>query len=308
VNVIRAVVLTLIASVLFAGMSTFVRYVGDVVPLGQVVFFRAFFAIIPVVVVYAWRGELRDAVRTQRPLGHVGRGLFSIGGMFMNFAALARLPLVEATAISFASPFITVALSAIYLGEHVRAYRWTAVFVGFCGVMVMLWPQFNFSIFAGAHYSMAAIGSLCAVGAAVFNSGSVIQTRRLTDTETTASIVFYFSVISAIAGLATLPFGWIWPTPFQWVALISTGLFGGIAHILLTESYRYGPASLVAPFGYAILLWVFLMGYFVFGEIPHPLVLVGAVIVVAAGLFVLYRERQLGLKRPLDAESQSGPN
>lgn len=302
-NVIRAVVLTLISSVLFAAMSTFVRYVSDAVPLGQVVFFRAFFGIIPVVVVYAWRKEL-SALRTQRPLGHVGRGLFSIGGMFLNFASLARLPLVEATAISFASPFITVALSAIYLGERVRAYRWAAVFVGFCGVMVMLWPQFNFSIFSGAHYSIAAIGSLCAIGAAVFNSGAVIQTRRLTDTETTASIVFYFSIITTIAGLATLPFGWVWPTPPQLAALVLTGLFGGVSHILLTESYRYGPASLVAPFGYSILLWVFIMGYFVFGEIPHPLVLAGAVIVVAAGLFVLYRERQLGLKRPLDAEGQ----
>lgn len=306
-NVVRAVVLTLISSLLFGAMSTFVRYVGEVVPVGQVVFFRAFFGILPVVVVYAWRKEL-SALRTTRPLGHVGRGLFSIGGMFLNFASLARLPLVEATAISFASPFITVALSAIYLGERVRAYRWAAVFVGFIGVLVMLWPQLDLSIFSGSHYSVAAVGSLCAVGAAVFNSGAVIQTRRLTDTETTASIVFYFSVITSIAGLATLPFGWVWPTPAQLTALILTGLFGGVSHILLTESYRSGPASLVAPFGYAILLWVFLFGYFAFGEVPHLLVFIGAVIVVAAGLFVFYRERQLGLQRPLEVEGQPGPN
>ena len=307
-NVVRAITLTLISSLLFATMSTLVRYVGGSVPVGQVVFFRAFFAIIPVVVVYAWRNELRDAVRTQRPLGHVGRGLFSVGGMFLNFAALVRMALVEATAISFASPFITVALSAIYLGEQVRAYRWTAVFVGFCGVMVMLWPQLNLSMFSGAHYSAAAIGSLCAVGAAVFNSAAVIQTRRLTDSETTASIVFYFSIICAVAGLMTLPFGWVWPTQGQWVALIATGLFGGIGHILLTESYRYGPASLVAPFGYSVLIWVFLLGYFAFGEVPHLLVFAGAVIVVGAGLFVLFRERQLGLQRPVDAESTPGQN
>ena len=128
----------------------------------------------------------------------------------------------------------------------------------------------------------------------------MIQTRRLTDTETTSSIVFYFSLICAVAGLATWPFGWVelrrWLLPLA-AALVATGLVGGIAHILLTESYRYAPASLIAPFDYTTMIWAFVLGYVVFGEVPTIYVYIGAAIVAGAGLFVIWRERQLGLRR-----------
>src|SRR5580704_3329275 len=136
-NVRLAISIKLLSVVAVAGKSELVRFVGQSIPLGQVVFFRSAFAILPVIVIYAWRGELAGAVRTGRPLGHVGRGLISVAGMFLNFATLARLPLVDATAISFASPLITVALAALVLKERVRLYRWYAVAAGFAGVMVM---------------------------------------------------------------------------------------------------------------------------------------------------------------------------
>src|SRR5260370_39390308 len=142
-NFRRAISSKLVSVLLFAVMSALVRHVGETVPLGQVVFFRSAFAIIPVMVIYAWRGELGAALRTGRPLGHVTRGLIAVVSMFLNFAALARLPLVDATAISFAAPFITVALAALVLKEPLRAYRWSAVVVGFGGVLVMLWPYLH---------------------------------------------------------------------------------------------------------------------------------------------------------------------
>lgn len=296
-NSIRAIILTLISAILFAAMSALVRYVGEVVPVGQVVFFRAAFAIVPVVIVYAWRGELINAVRTRRPLGHLGRGMFSICGMFLNFASLARLPVVDATAFSFSSPLITVALSAMFLKERVRLYRWSAVFVGFAGIIVMLWPHLDLSRYSGLVLSASALGALLAILAAFFNAGAVIQTRRLTDSETTPSIVFYFSLICALAGLATWPLGWHRPDAIQLAALIATGILGGVAHLVLTESYRHAPASLVAPFGYTSMLWALIFGYLMFGEVPMPLVFVGAAIVAGAGLFVIFRERQLGLRR-----------
>jgi drug/metabolite transporter (DMT)-like permease len=262
-----------------------------------VVFFRSAFAIVPVLTIYAWRGEIGAAVRTGRPLGHLTRGLISVASMFLNFAALARLPLVDATAISFAAPFITVALAAFILGEQVRAYRWSAVVVGFCGVVVMLWPYLDVSALIGSGSTSTTVGALCAITAAFTNSGAVIQTRRLTDSETTASIVFYFSLICTFAGLVTLPFAWVTPSATQLAALIAIGIIGGLSHIFLTESYRWAPASVVAPFDYAALLWAFFFGYTLFGEVPTIHVYIGAVIVAASGLFVIWRERRLARAR-----------
>ena len=126
-NLAKAVLLKLIAAFLFAMMSTLVRWVGLRYPVGQVVFFRSAFAIVPVVIIYAWRRELMAAIRIGRPWRHLGRGLTAVGAMFCNFSSLARLPVVDATAIQYVSPLFTVALSAIFLKENVRIYRWSAV-------------------------------------------------------------------------------------------------------------------------------------------------------------------------------------
>jgi len=242
--------------------------------------------------------------RTKRPLGHLLRGTISICGMFLNFAALARLPLVDATAISFAAPLITVAFAAIFLAEKVRIYRWSAVGVGFVGIVVMLWPYLNLAQYAagGAASVAATIGAMCGLAGAFTNAGSVIQTRRLTDSETTSSIVFYFSLYCALAGLATLPFGWVWPNAAQLTVLIASGVVGGLAHIVQTSSYRYAPASLVAPVDYTTMIWAYVLGYALFGELPTIYVYIGGVIVAGSGLFVIWRERRLGLRRLRESE------
>ncbi|MFZ1197765.1 MAG: DMT family transporter, partial [Pseudolabrys sp.] len=153
------------------------------------------------------------------------------------------------TAISFASPLITVALAALVPKERVRIYRWSAVIAGFVGVIVMLIPHFDLSHYAVAGVaSVAAIGSAFALTSAICNAGTVIQTRRLTQNETTSSIVFYFPLICAIVGALTLPSAWHSPTLSELTALIALGFLGGLAHIFLTESYRYAAASVVAPF------------------------------------------------------------
>jgi len=294
-NLAIAITLKLTSVLLFAAMSTFIRITGQTFPLGQVIFFRSAFAILPVVLIYAWRNELRAAVVTQRPLGHLLRGSQGIAGMFLNFAALARLPLMDATAISFASPLITVALAAAILKERVQVYRWSAVAFGFVGVVVMLWPYLD--IWGLIHVGTAerTVGAACALIGAISNAGTVIQTRRLTDTETTSSIVFYFSLICMIAGLCTWPFGWMMPSASEFVMLAMVGILGGLSHILLTESYHYAPASAVAAFDYSAMLWAFLIGYFVFGELPSLFVYFGAGIVLACGLFVIWRERAIGI-------------
>ena len=132
-HLLKAIALKIISAFLFAVMSALVRFLGEIYPVGEIVFFRASAAVFPVLVIYAWRRELVSAVRTARPFGHLTRGLISVFGMFCNFAALARIPIVDATALSFAAPLFMVALAAIALKERVRMYRWSAVIVGFLG-------------------------------------------------------------------------------------------------------------------------------------------------------------------------------
>jgi drug/metabolite transporter (DMT)-like permease len=300
-NILKGILFKLASALMFAVMSALVRFAGETIPVGQVVFFRSAFAIVPVVVIYTLTRELRGAVQTKRPFGHVGRGTLGAAGMFLSFAALARLPLADVTVISFASPLITVALAAVLLKERVRIYRWSAVTIGFLGVLVMLAPHLD-AAHIGGHTPAETVGAVLALTAAFCNAGAVIQTRRLVDTETTSSIVFYFSLVCAIVSALTLPFDWKTPNGLVLAALIGTGVLGGLAHLLLTESYRYAPASVVAPFDYTAILWAFVLGYAMFGEVPTQLVFIGAGIIVITGLFVLWRERQLGLARPRAAE------
>ncbi len=296
-HLFKAILFKVISALLFAVMSALVRWLGSVVPVGEIVFFRSACAILPVVVIYALRGELAAMVRTERLRGHIGRGTISIGGMFASFGALARLPLVETTAIQFSSPLITVALAALLLNERVRIYRWSAVAIGFAGTIVMLFPNLDAAAAVTAGATTSGVGALLALISACCNAGTVIQTRRLTQSETTSSIVFYFSLICAFAGLATLPFAWHAPSAAEFAALVCVGVLGGVAHLFLTESYRYASASMVAPFDYTAMVWAFIIGYAAFGEVPTPLVFVGSAIVAGAGLFVIWRERRLGMRR-----------
>ncbi len=282
---------------------------GRSYPIGEVVFFRSAFAILPVMIVYAWRGELAAAVRTERPFGQATRGALSIVGMFCNFGALARLPLIEANAIGFTSPLIGVALAAVILRERVRIYRWSAVTVGFVGVLVVLAPHLTgeqLAIVAASGTSLA--GVIYAIAGSITNAGTMIQTRHLTKSESTSSIVFYFSVICALAGLVTLPFGWIMPSRGEIGVLVAIGFLGGLGHIFLTESYRHASASLVAPFDYTSMVWALLLGYAMFGETPTLMIILGSIIIAAAGLFVIWREHQLALQRKTAARIAAGRN
>jgi drug/metabolite transporter (DMT)-like permease len=282
-----------IGSVLiFLVMSSLLK-ASDGVPAGELAFFRSCFAIIPVVAFLAWRGQLKAGVRTRYPFGHFWRGLAGTGGMMFSFFALTKLPLPEAITINYATPLIIVALSAMFMGEVVHAYRWSAVVVGLCGVIVIAWPRLT--LLSSGVTNEAAIGALAALAGCVCAAIAMVQVRRLVQTERSATIVFYFSISSTLISLCTLPFGWVMPTPLQWAFLIGAGFAGGIAQILLTESYRHAEMSVVAPFEYSSLLFSLVIGYFFFADVPTLFMLVGAVIVIGSGLFIIYREHRLGL-------------
>jgi drug/metabolite transporter (DMT)-like permease len=296
--------LKIIAVFAFMSMFTFVKLAGNVPP-GEIVFFRSFFALIPVLVWVFWRGHGLSAFRTSDPLGHIWRGVIGVTSMGLGFFGLTQLPLPEAVVIGYAMPLITVFMGAAILREQVRAFRWTAVLVGLIGVLIVSWPRLSVFSEPGAAGIKACWGALAVLGSAAFAAGAMIQVRRLISRESAITIVIYFTVISAALALVTIPFGWISLSGAQWIYLICAGMIGGIGQILLTSCYRYADVSTIAPFEYVSLLLSLGIGYVVFSDIPTTQTLFGAAIVVGAGLFIIWREHRLGLERRKAKEAQS---
>lgn len=300
---ITGILLKIASTIAFTAMSSLVRVAGQEVPVGQVVFCRAFFALIPLFLVLGLRGQMGEAVRLGSFTGHVKRGIIGASGMCFGFIALTLLPLADAVTIGYAAPLMVVPLAVWILGEKVRVYRWTAVAVGFIGVVVILWPHLADAARPGGWDAQAA-GALAALGGAVCAAFATIQVRKLVSTETTASIVFMFMALCSVVALCTLPLGyvlpigrWVIPNPTQMMILVVIGIFGGLGQMLLTESYKRADTSLIAPFEYFSMIWAVLIGYIIFSDVPGPFVVVGGAIVVASGLMVIWREHILGLER-----------
>ncbi|PZQ48984.1 MAG: EamA family transporter [Rhodovulum sulfidophilum] len=291
----RGIAFKMLSVTCFTLMAVLVKASAPHVPSGQTVFFRSFFAIPVILVWLATRGDLRHGLETINPMGHFWRGLAGTTSMMLVFAALGLLPLPEATALGYAAPLLVVIFAAMFLGEEVRAFRLGAVFVGLAGVLIVLWPRMTLGT-DGATPSQT-LGATLAIGAAVFAALAQVFVRKLVHVEQTAAIVFYFSVTGAVVGLMTLPFGWVLPSAWEAALLVGAGLIGGVGQILLTESYRHAEASVVAPFEYTSMLLAIALGYFVFAEAPTGSTLGGAALIVLAGLFIIWRERQLGLQR-----------
>lgn len=289
--------LKVLSALIFTMMSAVLKTLMDRYPTGEVVFFRSFFAIMPLCLWLGWKGDLIGGLRTQNVMGHFKRGFLGTGGMSLGFAALSYLPLHDAIAIGYASPLMVVVLAAIVLKERVRAYRWTAVAVGFIGVLIMLAPYLTPETFTGGLLAGPALGAVCALLGAVSSAGAQIQVRRLTGTEKTGAIVFYFFVLASALSFCTIIFGWHMPDAQDLALFVLAGILGGVGQILLTECYRYADTSVIAPFEYTTMVWALLFGWVVFGDLPTPTILLGAAIVAATGLFIVWREHRLGLER-----------
>jgi drug/metabolite transporter (DMT)-like permease len=313
--------LKVISTLAFTFMAACVKLIGQAHPgdplyytVGQTVFCRSLFALIPVFIWLAWRGELASSFKNSHFKDHARRGLFGCVGMFSGFTALILLPLADATAISYAAPLFTVVLAAIILKEQVRVYRWTAVSLGFVGVIITLTPQWSAAttLAAGPAVDLRLIGAAFGLLGAVCSGFATIETRKLTSAHSTGSIVSYFMLLTTFVGLLTVVAGWIdprhaWKAPDARDAalLVAMGIMGGIGQITLTQSFRYADASIIAPFDYLAMVWAIAVGWLLFGELPAGVVLVGSAVVVAAGIFVILREGQLGFDRK--RQKESGP-
>jgi len=293
---LRGIVLKVVSVCFFVVMATLLK-ATETIPAGELVFFRCFFAILPVMGWLLWRGQMRAALHTRNPMGHVVRALVGASSMGLGFFALTRLPLPEATAIGYAAPLLIVVFSAVLLKERVHLFRWTAVIVGLLGVVIILWPRLTLVSGGQPLGNSEAIGAIAAFGGAILTAFALMQVRKLTRTERTEAIVVYFFISASIMSLATIPFGWAMPTPEQAALLIGAGFAGGIGQLLMTSSYRYADMSVIAPFEYVSLLLTLVIGFIVFGDVPTLAMVLGAIIIVASGIAVILREHYLGLDR-----------
>ncbi|SFS19511.1 DMT family transporter [Yoonia litorea] len=291
---LRGIVFKILSVCMFMAMASLVKASSAEVPPGQAVFFRSFFALPIILGWLAIRHELRDGWKSKNPMGHVWRGLIGTSAMGLGFTGLGLLPLPEVTAIGYAAPLLVVVFAAMFLGENVRAFRLSAVALGMVGVLIVLSPRLS----VGTSLNMSeTLGAIVVLMGAVLAALAQVFIRKLVQTETTAAIVFWFTITSSLLALLTLPWGWVMPSWPVIAMLVMAGLLGGIGQILLTSSYRYADASLVAPFDYTSMLLALLIGFFIFDEVPTGTMLVGAGIVIAAGVLIIWRERQLGLQR-----------
>ncbi|WP_265501643.1 DMT family transporter [Paracoccus beibuensis] len=278
----------------FTVMAALIKATSETVPPGQQVFFRSFFALPVILIWLAWRRELGGGLRTRQPLGHLWRGILGTAAMVLNFWALSLLTFPEVTAIGYASPLLVVVLAGLFLGEDVRAFRLGMVGLGLTGVLIVLSPQLLGTQAAGP---MRGWGAAIALGGAFCAALAQIFVRKLVQGEQVAAIVFWFSVTSSVIGMASLPWGWTMLDARTGVMLIMAGLLGGFAQILLTASYRHADASIIAPFDYVSMLLAVIIGWWIFGERLTLPALLGALLVITAGILIIWREHRLGLER-----------
>ena len=275
------ILLRVLAMALMAVLAAIVKACAERgVPVLEIIFFRNAFAFIPVML-YIWRTSGFGVLRTRRPGAHLTRSAVGLTGMICGFTAVSLLPLTQSTAISFSAPLFMVALSALILKEPVSLHRWLAVAVGFVGVLIMVHPDPR---------QFVGVGVLFAIAAAIGAAGANIAIREISRTEPGPTIVFYFTLAGAAVGLASLPFGWVMPSPGVLGLLVAAGLIGGTGQLLLTEAIRRAPVAVVAPFDFTQLVWAGLIGFLVWGETPAMLTLIGAMVVVASSTYILWRE------------------
>ena len=262
----------------FSFMDLIVKW-SDNYPIGEVIFFRGFFGLIPIFLLIP-RERLRNFYQTKRHKLHFQRCLSGLIALIAIFISLRKLPLATVVSISFAAPIFITIMSIFFLNEKVGMYRWLAVLVGFIGIVIITEPGLNsFNIYY-----------LYPIIFCIGLSYVAIVIRRLSSTEPIWLIGFYFSFTIMMTSFLTLPYGWIMPSLKDFILLSLVGILGGAANLLLTQSYKFSEVSLVSPLKYLSLLFAIFFGYLIWNEIPSYKTLVGASLVILSSIIIFRRE------------------
>ena len=282
---VTGILLRLAAAAMLALMFALVKLTASRgVHIVESVFYRQAFAL-PFVLGWAALGPGIASLKTRRIGTHATRMVIGLGAMTLNFLGMTMLPLAEATVIGFAVPLFATIFAALFLGEKVGRYRISAVVVGFIGVLVVMRPD---------SAAMHSTGALIALAGAVATASVTIFIRQLGTTEATTTTVFWFTASSLIPLSVLMLFFARVHDPLTWALLVGIGVTGGIAQLLLTGALRLAPVAVVLPMDYTGLIWASLMGWLLFAALPVPATLIGAPIIIASGLAILWREHQLG--------------
>ena len=270
----------MLAGTFFMSLNNAVlKYMSAGYPAGQVLFMRGTFIFIPIAI-FIWRAGGFQSAKVDSYGGHAIRAAFTVASGFMFVIGVRYLPLADATAISFAGPLFITMLATPVLGEYVGWRRWSAVIVGFIGVLIITRPTGD----------VVRLAVLLPLGSAFAAAMRDLITRRIAARETSNSILVTTTTAVMLAGLATLPMGWIVPTPGDLGLIAMGGLVSGCGHYCMIETFRHAEAGLVAPFKYSSILYAVAMGYLFWGDLPDAWVITGTMILVASGLYILRRE------------------
>ncbi len=248
-------------------------------PIGQVLFFRGFFGIIFYFFIIP-RERLHNFYKTKRPGLHFLRCASGLIALVAIFIALRKLPLATVVSISFAAPIFTTIFSIFLLSEKVGIFRWLAVIIGFFGILIITEPGI----------SQLNIYYLFPIIFCLGLSYVAITIRQLSTTEPVWLISFYFSLSITLLSFLTIPKGWVMPSLNHLILLSFIGIFGGVANLWLSQSYKYSEVSLVTPLKYLALVFAIIFGYFIWGEVPTVKTIIGAFLVIISTLIIFRRE------------------
>jgi len=287
-NRLRGISIYCLTMLAFAGLDASAKYAGQYVPALQVAWVRFLVhLVLALVILRPWRNL--DAYRTGRPLLQLLRSLFLVGSTVFNFWALQSLQLDQTVSIGFSGPFLIAAMAGPVLGEWAGPRRWAAILVGFAGVLVITMPGFG----EVKPAILLALTSACSYAC------YIILTRLLSASESSASMLLFSAAIPALAlAPVAAPISIAPPSLLVALCMVMTGVFGLAGHWCVILAHKLAPAPVLAPFMYTQILWMLILGYLVFGDVPAPRTLIGTGIIVASGLYLLYRERRVAPASP----------